>query len=132
MLVLRMDQSSHSRLHPQQIEIVAGDCIAGDIPDGITPAQSRLTVSIEAPDIAKGGISLLDVPERGIRCRQRLPTSPRTDAKLVEILRVAHFQRVQQDRIHDSEDDDFAPIPSIRVTKATSVNAGDFQSTRSA
>src|SRR6266404_6067551 len=99
MLVLRMDQSSHLRLHSQQIKIVAGDCIAGDIFHGITPAQSRLTKSIEASDIAKGGVSLLDVPERGIRCRQRLPTSPRTDAELIEILRVAHLQRVKQDRI---------------------------------
>ena len=30
-------------------------------------------------------------------------------AKLVEILRVAHFQRVQQDRIDDSEDDHVRP-----------------------
>src|SRR4051794_24060180 len=111
MLVLRMNQSSHLRLHSQQIEIIAGDCIARDIPHGITPAQSRLTVSIEAPDIAKGGVSLLDVPERGIRCRQRLPTSPRTDAELVEILRGAYFQRVQQDRIHDSKDKDVCPNP---------------------
>src|SRR5881392_2851822 len=99
MLILRLDQSSYLRLHPQQIEIIAGDCIAGDTPHGITPVQSRLTESVEARDIAKGGVSLLDVPERGIRCRQRLPTSPRTDADLIEILRVAHIQRVKQDRI---------------------------------
>ena len=100
MLVLRMDQSSYLRLHSQQIEIVAGNCIAGDIPHGITPAQSRPTVSIEAPGIAKGGVSLPDVSERGIRCRQQLPVRPRTDAELVEILWIVYIERTQQNRIH--------------------------------
>ena len=60
MLVLRMDQSSHLRLHPQQIEIVAGDRIAGDTLHRVTPAQSRLTKSVEAGEIAEGGVSLPD------------------------------------------------------------------------
>ena len=73
MLVRRVDESSHLRLHSQQIEIIAGDCIAGDIPHRVTPAQSRLTESIEARDIAEGGVSLPKVLERGIRRRQQLP-----------------------------------------------------------
>src|SRR5215467_3846603 len=109
MLILRMDQSSYLRLHSQQIEIIARDCIAGDTPHGIIPAQSRLTVSIEAPDIAKGGVSLPDVLERRIRCRQQLPVRPRTDAELIEILRIVYIERTQQERIHYSEDDDVCP-----------------------
>ena len=42
MLVRRVDESSYLRLHSQQIEIVAGDCIAGDTLHRVTPAQSRL------------------------------------------------------------------------------------------
>src|SRR5262249_19232121 len=98
--VLRMNQSSYLRLHSQQIEIIAGHCIAADTPHGITPAQSRLTVSIEAPDIAKGGVSLPDVPERGIRCCHQLPVRTRPDAQLIEILWIVSMKRTEQHRLH--------------------------------
>src|SRR5947208_14996299 len=109
MLVRCLDEPTHLWLYPEHLEVIACDCIAVDTPRRVTPAQSRLTISIKACQLAEGGISLLDVPERGIGCRQRLPTSPRTDAELIEILRVAHIQRVKQDRIHYSEDDDVCP-----------------------
>src|SRR6266478_4021833 len=111
MLVRRLDEPTHLWLYPEHLEIIACDRIAVDIPRRVTPAQSRLTISIKAGQFAEGGISLPDVPERGIGCRQRLPTSPRTDAELIEILRVAHIQRMQQDRIDYSEDDDVRPDP---------------------
>jgi methyl coenzyme M reductase subunit C len=119
MLILPMDQSSYLRLHSQQIEIIAGDCLAGDTPDGITKAQSRLTVSIEAPDVAKSVVSLSDVTERGIRCRQQLPVRPRTEAQLVEILRIVYIKRTQQDRVYYSEDDDVCPDPKRQMPDRT-------------
>src|SRR5438876_3390785 len=106
MLVLGMDSSSQLRLHSQQIEIVAGDCMAVDTLHDVTPTQSRLTKSVETRDIAEGGVSLPNVFERRIGRSELLKARPRLEAKLVEVLRVAHFQRVQQDCIYYSENND--------------------------
>src|SRR6266576_2365736 len=110
MLVRRLDESTYLRLHPQQIEIIGCDRIAVDTPR-VTPAQSRLTISIKAGQLAEGGVSLPKVFKRGIRRSKCFTARPRLEAKLVEILRVAHIQRMQQDRIQYSEDDDVGPNP---------------------
>ena len=46
-----------------------------------------------------------------IRRSQELEAGPRLEAKLVEILRVAHIQRAQQERVQYSEDDDVCADP---------------------
>src|SRR6266480_136520 len=109
MLVRRLDESTYLRLHPQQIEIIGCDRIAVDTPRRVTPAQSRLTISIKAGQLAEGGVSLPKVFKRGIRRSKCFTARPRLEAKLVEILRVADIQRMQQHRIHYSEDDDVCP-----------------------
>lgn len=68
----------------------------------------------------KLGKSNLEVSAMGLGCmgmsfgygpakEKAFPTRPRLEAKLVEILRVAEIKRVQQDRIHYSEDEDVCP-----------------------
>src|SRR5256886_16050430 len=106
MLVRRLDEPTHLRLYPEHLEIIACDRIAVDTPRRVTPAQSRLTISIKAGDLAEGGVSLPKVFKRRIRCSERFAALPRLEAKLVEILRVAHIKRMQQDCIDYSKDDD--------------------------
>src|SRR6266851_8167798 len=109
MLVLRLEEPSDLRLHPQQIEIIAGDLIAGDTQHRFTPSQSRLRKSVIAGQAAEGGVSSPIVFKRRIRSSKCFKGRPRLEAKLVEILRVAHIQRVKQHRIDYSEDDNVRP-----------------------
>ena len=51
MLVRLVDEPSNFRLHPQQIEIIAGDRIAGDTFDSIPPSQCRLEQDPSNPAI---------------------------------------------------------------------------------
>src|SRR6266404_4823966 len=111
MLVRRLDEPTQLRFHPERLEIIACDRIAVDTPRRVTPAQSRLTISIKAGQLAEGGVSLPKVFKRGIRRSKCFTARPRLEAKLVEILRVADIQRVKQDRIDYSEDDDVRPDP---------------------
>src|SRR6266576_753735 len=111
MLVRRLNESTYLRLHSEQLKIIACDRIAIDTFHRVTPAQSRLTISIKASDLAEGGVSLPIIFKRRIRCSKCFAARPRLEAKLVEILRVADIQRVQQDRVHYSEDDDVCPNP---------------------
>src|SRR5204863_9464733 len=80
--------------------------MAVDTPHDVTPTQSRLTKSVETRDIAEGGVSLPVVFERRIGRSKLLKARPRLEANLIEIVRLAHIEGVQQDRIHYSEDDD--------------------------
>src|SRR5258708_25996184 len=111
MLVRRLDESTYLRLRPQQIEIIGCDRIAVDTPCRVTPAQSRLTISIKAGQLAEGGVSLPKVFKRGIRRSKCFTARPRLESKLEEILRVAHIQKMQQDRLDHSEHDDGRPDP---------------------
>ena len=56
MLVRLVDEPSNLRLHPQQIEIITGDRIAGDTFHRISPPQGRLSKSIKAGHPAEGGV----------------------------------------------------------------------------
>src|SRR5207253_1973000 len=60
---------------------------------------------------AEGGVALLVVFKCRIRRGQQFPARPRLEAKLVEVLWLAHIQRAQQHRIHYSEDEDVRPNP---------------------
>ena len=111
MLVCRLEEPSHFRLHTQQLEVVAGDCIAGDTPCRMAPAQSRLRVSIEGGHVAEGAVALPKVYKRRIGRSHQLEARPRLGAKLVEILRMAHIQRAQQDCIQYSKNDNVGPDP---------------------
>src|SRR5256885_12056552 len=105
MLVRLVDESAQLRLHPQHFEIIAGDRIPGDNFFRVTPAQSPARVSVIAGYLTEGTVALPIVFKRRIGCSEQLAVSPRLKAKLVEILRLAHIQRMQQDRIHYSEHD---------------------------
>src|SRR6266700_2625403 len=109
MLVRRLDESTHLWLYPEHLEIIACDRIAVDTPRRVTSAHSRLTISIKAGQLAEGGVSLPKVFKRGIRRSKCFTARPWLEAKLVEILRVADIQRMQQHRIHYSENDDVRP-----------------------
>src|SRR6187399_1245697 len=106
MLVRRLDESAQLRLHPEHFEIIASDRIPGDNFFRVTPAQSPARVSVIAGYLTEGTVALPIVLKRRIGCSEQLAVSPRVKAKLVEVLWVSHIQRVQQDRIHYSEDDD--------------------------
>src|SRR6266446_2703114 len=106
-----MEEPSHRRLHPEQVEIVAGRRIAGDTFHCVTPAQSPSCKSIIAGQAAEAGVSLLVVFKRRIRRGQYFPACPRLETKLVEVLGLAHIQRAQQHRIYYSEDEDVCPNP---------------------
>src|SRR6266700_6913619 len=109
MLVRCLDEPTHLWLYAEHLEIIACDRIAVDTPRRVTPAHSGLTISIKAGQLAEGGVSLPKVFKRGIRRGKSFTARPRLEAKLVEILRVADIQRMQQHRIHHSEDDDVCP-----------------------
>ncbi len=111
MLVRRVEETSRLRLHSEQIEIIAGDLIAVCHPHRVMPAEFRAGISINPGHSAEGGISLPKILQRGIRRSQQssssIPETFRTN--LIEALRVAHIQRLQQDRIQYSEDHDVCP-----------------------
>ena len=106
MIIRRVDESTYLRVHSEHLEIITRDRITGDTPCRITPAQSRLTISIKAGDLAKSGVALPIIFKGWIRRGEFFAVRPGFEAKLVEILRVVHIQRVQQDRIDYSEDED--------------------------
>src|SRR5262245_3832929 len=109
MVVRPLNESTYLRLHSQQFEIVAGDRPAIDTSYRVTPAQSRITKSVITGQITEGGVLPAIVFKRRVGCSEEFAVSPRLEAKLVEILRVAHIERVQQDRVHHSEDDNVCP-----------------------
>src|ERR1700757_2079911 len=100
MFVRRLDEPAQLWLHPQHFEIIASDRIAGDIFFRVTPAQSPARVSVIAGYLTEGSVALPIVFKRRIGCSEQLAVSPRLETKLVEILRVAHLERMQQDRVH--------------------------------
>src|SRR5207247_5879964 len=106
MLVHRLEEPSHFRLHTEQCEIVTCNCAAGDSPHRIAPAQSRPGISIEGGHAAEGAVALPKVFKRRIRRGYQFEARPRLETKLVEILRVAHVQPAQQYRVQYSEDAD--------------------------
>src|ERR1035438_1673717 len=111
MLVRRVEEPSYRRLHAQQIEIIAGDLIAVNLDHRIMPSQSRMRISINPGHPAEASVSLSKILKRGIRRSQQASAHPRLVANLIQALWVAHIQRVQQDRIQHSEDDDVGPNP---------------------
>jgi hypothetical protein len=56
MLVRLVDEPSNFRLHPQQIEVIAGDRVTVDTFHRITPPQGRLSKSVKAGHPAESGI----------------------------------------------------------------------------
>src|SRR5437868_14225901 len=96
MLVRRLEESSCLRLHPQQLEVIAGDRIARNPSGRIAPAQSRAGISIISGDAAEDGVASSKVFKRRVRRRQKFKACPRLEAKLIQVLRVSHLQRFQQ------------------------------------
>src|SRR5580693_3820455 len=111
MLIHGVKESPYLRLHAQQIEIVAGDRIAVDVHRRVTPAQSRNGISIYPGHPAEAGVSLPKILKCGIRRSQQPSKRPLFMAKLIQVLWVADIERVQQDLIQHSEDDDVGPNP---------------------
>ena len=106
MLVCRVKEPPYLRLHAQQIEIIAGYLIAGELAHRVMPAQFHSRVSINPGHPAEGGVALAIIFKRGIRMRQELSSRPRHVAQLIEALWVGHSERPQQNRIQHAEDDD--------------------------
>src|SRR2546421_4587695 len=109
MLVRRLNEPAQLWLHPQHFEIIASYRIAGDNFFRVPPAQSSARISVIAGYLTEGSVALPIVLKRRIGGCEQLAVSPRPEAKLVEILRVAHIEGTQQDRIHYSEDKDIRP-----------------------
>src|SRR5215471_2877799 len=106
MVVRGLDKSSNLRLYAQHFEIIAGDRISIDTFRRVTPAQTRISKAIKGGDPAEGGVSPPIIFKHRIRRGQLFSVRPRSEAKLVEILRIAHIERVQQDRVQYSENND--------------------------
>src|SRR5579872_173625 len=111
MLVRGVEEAPYLRLRAQQIEIIAGDFIAGDIYHHVTPSQSRKRICVNPGHPAEGGVTLSKILKGGIRGSQQPSTHPRLVANLIQVLWVAHIQRVQQDGIAQAKDDDIGANP---------------------
>src|SRR5580704_15869706 len=111
MLIRRAEKLSHLRLHTQYIEIIAGDLVAGDLQLGLTPNQFRTRICINADHPAEGGVALPKIIKRRIRRGQRVPAHPLLMANLIKARWVAHSQRMQQDGVDYSADDDVYSNP---------------------
>ena len=67
MLVPRSNEPTQLWLHAEHFEVIAGDRVAVHAFRRVTPAQSRLTVSVETRDIAEDGVPPPIVFKRRIR-----------------------------------------------------------------
>src|SRR6476660_3595876 len=106
MLVRRLNEPAQLWLHPQHFEIIASYRIAGDNFFRVPPAQSSARISVIAGYLTEGSVALPIVLKGGIGGCEQLAVSPRPEAKLVEILRVAHIEGTQQDRVQYSKNND--------------------------
>src|SRR5258705_8682174 len=111
MLVRRLNEPAQLWLHPQHFEIIASYRIAGDIFFRVPPAQSSARISVIAGYLTEGSVALPIVLKGGIGGCEQLAVSPRPEAKLVKIVRLAHIEGAQQHRIDYSKDDDIRPNP---------------------
>src|ERR1700733_7202264 len=105
MFVRPAGEPSYLRPRSQDVEIVAGDFIAGNTHHSLMPAQYRMRIAIDPGHPAERGISLAKILKGGIRRSQQPSAHPLVMANLIQVLWVAHFQRVQQGRLQDSEYD---------------------------
>ena len=111
MLVRCMKESPELRLHSEKIEIVAADSIARNIPHCVTPAQCAIRICVNRSHSAEGGVASPEVLKRRIRCSQQSPDHPLLVANLIQALRVAYIERVQQNGIQYAKDDDVCRNP---------------------
>jgi hypothetical protein len=125
-LVRLLEKPAYRRLHSEQIEIVPGDRIAGDISYRIAPTQSPAGISIVAGEAAERGVSLPVILKRRIRRGQKFPARPRPGTQLVKVFRLAHVQGTQHHRVHYAEDENVGPDPHHQSDDGNKHERGRF------
>src|ERR1700710_63674 len=99
MLVGRAKESPYLGLYSQEIEIVASDFIARNVPQAIRPAQLGVGICVNRCHSAEGVIALSKVLKCGIRTSQQPSHHPLSVTKLIKSAWLAYSEWLQQDGI---------------------------------